>query len=626
MKLKSLLPMAIVLIVLVGLVALRKSQVQELTLTEEVRLNSMLPEDFDPATLGTLELYAGGAPDTKVILTRTAPPDPWRVTTHYDAPVKSKKIDSFIDTLMELEGEFRARVEEEDGRATYDLTDEAAFHITGTAIGSETPAFHLLVGKIPAYGSVFVRDSESSDIYVGNANLRQDVGLYTPNRATPPKADIWLDKQVIALARNDIQSIALTMPDKSLVLEKREVEPPEPEEGETPAPVEYEWVVASGGVGTLNQASVTSLLGKLAGLNATTIVDPSQKEKWGMDAPTYSCAVTLAGAEEPVLLEAARTKPGAQGYLRVAGREPEMLYAINRFDFKQMFPAGTDLFELTGTDFDAETIDRVEMLSPDGRITLKRSKDGWIVKEPKTGLAVEQSAIESAIASIAHWTPEDYADTSEHTGLDAPERTLTIGRTDGDDIVIRVGAPSMHIDGRYAKVSGNEQTLAISTSDLDRMFLEAKDIFVHGIFDIDEDAITHIEITKGEDTYSMDRTESGWTIHEDGEDFEGDPNRIEDYTFALAIFEAEDFAFGDVATAQAPTGSVSFTMDDGTKHAFTVGPEHEGQYRVTVRGRKGVSFLVNAAEANRVLADVATLKATPEEIPESTDAVVETTL
>ena len=624
MKLKSLLPMAIVLVVLVGLVLLRKSQEQELTLTEEIRLNSMLPEDFDLDTLGTLELFAGGAADTKVILTRTSPQDPWRAATHYDAPVKSSKIDPFLDTLMELEGEFRARAEDEAGRATYDLTDEAAFHIAGYVLGSETPAFHLLVGKIPAYGSVFVRESESSEVYVGNANLRQDAGLYTPNRATPPKADIWLDKQVVALAKNDIQSIELVMPDKSLTLEKRELPRPEPEEGEdgeTPPPAEYEWVVASGGVGMLNQASVTSLLNKLAGLNATTIVDPSEKEKWGMDAPTYSCTVTLADTEEPVLLEAARTKPGAQGYLRVTGREPEMLYAVNRFDFKQMFPAGIDLFELAGTDFDAETIDRVEMLSPDGRITLKRSKDGWIVKEPKTGLAVEQSVIESAVASIAHWTPEDYADASENTGLDAPERRLTIHRTDGEEIVIRVGAPSAHIDGRYAKVTGNDQTLAISTSDLDRMLLEVKDIFEHGIFDIDEDAITHIEITKGEDTYSMDRTESGWTIYVDEENFEGDPNRIEDYTFALAIFEAEDFAFDEVATAQAPTGSVSFTMDDGTKHAFTVGPEHEGQYRVTVRGKKDVFFLVNAAEAMRVLADAGALKAAPEEVPESADAV-----
>ena len=67
-------------------------------------------------------------------------------------------------------------------------------------------------------------------------------------------------------------------------------------------------------------------------------------------------------------------------------------------------------------------------------------------------------------------------------------------------------------------------------------------------------------------------------------------------------------------------------MDDGTKHAFTVGPEHEGQYRVTVRGKKGVFFLVNAAEAMRVLADADALKAAPEEVPESVDAVVETTL
>ena len=41
MKLKSLLPMAILLVVLVGLVLLRKSQDQDLTLTDAVGLSLM---------------------------------------------------------------------------------------------------------------------------------------------------------------------------------------------------------------------------------------------------------------------------------------------------------------------------------------------------------------------------------------------------------------------------------------------------------------------------------------------------------------------------------------------------------------------------------------------------------
>lgn len=613
MKLKNLLPLAIVFVVLIVLVVVRKSGEQELTLTEEVRLQSMIPENLQADDIAKLELFAGANPDEKVELVRVESEGRWRVPSHYNAPVKQDRIDKFLNSLVTLDGEFRAHAESDDALAAYDLRDEDSFQIAGYTKDSDEAAFHILVGKTPAYGNVFIRAAGSNDVNIGNVNFRQEVGLYTPDKAASPKADIWLDKQVVALEREKINKIELAMPDKSVTFEKRGKPQEEVAEGETPPPVEYEWALASGGAGTLQLAGVNSLINKLVGLNATTIVDPAQKETWQMIAPTYTCTVTLDGQEEPVVLEASRGKPGGQGYIRVAGAEPEMIYNINRFDFGQVFPDGSKYLDLAATNIDADAITEVALSTPGGASVFTKTDGTWRINQPKVDLAAEGSAVESVASGIAGWKPADYADSLENTGLDAPERTITVQTASGDKHVFEIGAEAAHIEGRYARARGGDTAYVMSKTDLDRIFVQPKDIFERGIFDIDEDNVTHIEVTKGEASFTLDKSDSGWTIKQDDATFDGDPGRVEDYTFALAIFEAEDFIIGDVRVQGGFLGSVAFTMADGTSYAFNVEVEQDGRHPVTVRGKDGVAFLVNKAEIERIFPDIAKLTLTKED-------------
>ena len=164
MKLRSLIPLAIILVLLLGVVVLRRTGQEELTLTEEVELRQLVPADIEAADIAKLELYAGGAPDEKVVLARSEAEDRWRVPTHYNAPVKPDKIEKFLDSLKSLQGEFRAAAEDEAALESYNLSEESGFHIAGYKIGSESPDFHVLVGKTPGYGTVFIRQSGFLDL------------------------------------------------------------------------------------------------------------------------------------------------------------------------------------------------------------------------------------------------------------------------------------------------------------------------------------------------------------------------------------------------------------------------------------------------------------------------------
>ena len=97
MKPKQLVPLAIVLVVLGGIVLLRQAGQEPASLTEQVQLSSLLPEDLDRENIAKIVIHAGGKAEDALVLAREASGDGWIVASHFDAPVKSDKIGEFLD-------------------------------------------------------------------------------------------------------------------------------------------------------------------------------------------------------------------------------------------------------------------------------------------------------------------------------------------------------------------------------------------------------------------------------------------------------------------------------------------------------------------------------------------------
>ena len=615
MKPKTLIPLALVLVVLGVLVVVRSVQDRPPSITEEVVLTPLMPEGLTLDKLGQLEVYAGIAEDEKIVLTKNVERDRWEIASHFNAPVKESKIEEYIGTLLKLKGEAREPNAPDERLESYDLTPDLGFHIAGYEPGSEDPIFHVLVGKSIRSGSVFMRIMANNDIYVADSDLRQDAGIYSDERSETPRPGTWLDTKILELEKDRVKRISLTFPDKKIVLEHREKPSEEPESAESDGeeesdaeeseaeesdaeesdteeeedtearPVEYEWVVASGGIGkSVKESAVNALLSKISNLSATDVVDPEKKDEWKLDPPIYEIRVQLEGETDEIVLEGGRPRVNTNGYMRLAESTDNIVYRVNRYGFEQLFPKGTALFDLPELSFDLEDIERIEYHDAGVMVVLGKKDGDWIVTEPQSDLPPVSRKLTTIASTLASWRAEDYADSQEDTGLDQPERTVSVHMVGGGTHTIDVGSESRHFEGSYAVLTDSDLVLAITNSDVNKIFVPRKDLFERALFDIDEEDIAHITVTHGEETYTLDKDETGWKFSMDDETLDAVQDEVDDLTEAIAGAEADDLIFDDERAPGEALGSLAFTLDDGTAYSFAVETETGGNHIAVLSG------------------------------------------
>ncbi len=609
MKPKTLIPMAIIIAVLGGLVFLRSLGDESFTLVDEVKLTKLLPDDLSLDAITKLEIYNGGATEEILELLKEAGEEGWVVASHFDAPVTGTKIDTFLGDLFGLRGEFRA-AGGEDSFGTYDLAEESAFHIKGYTGDGEALGFHLLVGKAPGIGNRFVRAAGEAAIYVADVDLRQRAGLYTDESADPPTPDSWLDKKILELEKTDITKVALTMPGKALAFEYQQKSTEAPEEqpdGEdaaapTPTPaIEYEWVLASGGGGRpLKDAGLQGILSKIATMGASDIVDPTKKDEYGLIKPAFGVRVGLMGDADEIVIEAGHPDDGSDGYVRVASRDKDVVYKVTKFNFEQLFPKGSTLFDLPRVSFDLQDITEINLTSPDGTATLVNERNAWNIIDPMSDLPVLASKLTGIATTLAAWQADDYFDSPDGSGLASPERTVTFKIANGPEQTIEVGGENESTGGRYARLNGMNAVLGISASDVSKVFPELKDLFERDLFDIDELDIQAIEITRTA-TLRLDRNPTGWSITAGGLTTNAKAGTADALALAIAQLQADDLIFGAARMQGGFLASVGVFMSDGTEKRFNVEiAQADGTHPVTVPGLV-TTFVLNADTAAGIL-------------------------
>ena len=609
MKPKALIPLAVIIAVLGGIVFLKSSDDETATLLEEVELSRLLPEDLTQGHIARLEIYNGGAAEEILELRREPGEEGWIVFTHFDAPVTATKIDTFLGNLVGLQGEFRA-IGGESSFGTYDLTEESAVHIIGYKDTGDALGFHVLVGKSPGYGNRFMRAAGEDTIYVADVDLRQAAGIQSDENADAPKPDTWLDKKILEFEKTDITKLTLTMPGKEVAFEYREKPAEEPEEtpeGEEDAEApptltpEYEWVAVSGGGGhPIKDTGLQGVLGKIATLGASGIVDPANKEEYGLDAPVFGVRATLLGESDEIVLEAGHPDRDSDGYVRVASRNRDVVYKLSRYNFEQLFPKGSTLFNLPRLSFDIQDMAEITIESPEGSFMLAKDADAWQVVEPASDLPVATSKLTGIATTLAAWQADDYFDSADASGLSSPERTATFKTANGRAQTIEVGGECESAGGRYARLNELSAVLGISKSDVSKVFPETKDLFERDMFDIDEADIQAIEITRTA-TLRLDRTGNGWTLTAGGLTTDAKTDAGDNLALAIADLQADDLIFGEARIQGGFLASVGVIMRDGAEHRFNVEIEQtSGGHPVTIPGLM-TAFILDADTAADIL-------------------------
>jgi hypothetical protein len=643
MKLKSLIPLVVVFAILAGLVLLKQSTKEQPTIMDQVRLDPLVPEGVSKDDVAVLELYAGGNPDEKVVLTRIAiDPEAWRVSTHFNAPADPKKIGEYLDKIIELKGEPRPTADDDSALAPYQLAEDMAFHIKGFKQDGEEVAFEVLVGKAPAMNQVFLRAADSKSVYTVDANLRRDAGLMSDDMAAAPEAETWLKKEVVNIAKDTISKVTVETPDKRIVIAKEtkevpvdgpeageeSVEPVESEEGETepeetaePATrTETSWVLAEGGAGReVKQAGIENLAGAFAPLTSTDIVDPERLGEWGLENPAFRCVIDVEEKDEDVVIEGGRPDPDGDGYVRVASADSSVVFKLPKWTFEKVFPKGRDIVNLPAWSVDNASITQIDITQPAGNVSLTKSGEEWSIANPIADLDQQSTTITSIATALAAWQPADYADSAQGKGLETPERSVTFTTASGESHTIVAGADAASIAGRYARLDGDGSVLVMSKSDVDRVFVAPSGLYQHAVMDIDDESIARINVSRADDGYTLNREGDAWTLAINGAASPADADAADDLAMALADFQIADINFGQAELpAEAPI-TVQVIMNDGSEHVLRVGAEQDGQYPVAISG-KTQTFMADALDVQEIAPSSASLKQeveTPEEPAET---------
>jgi len=626
MKPKSLVPLVIILAVLAGLVVWKKSSAPQTTIEQQVGLVTLLPDGIGKNDIAKLDLYAGVAPDKKLTLAYDSAGDKWLLPSHFNSAVKKDTIDRYLDSIVKIKGEPRATAATESELELYNLSEAKAFHVQGYKKDSEEPYFHLLVGKSPGYNSVFIRKAGSNEVFVEETNLRQQAGIYSddsrpgpmgPEAKEPvPEPGMWLDKTIVKMDLEKMNKVALTLPDKSLVFERHEkpqAAPPAAEpgtEGATPpapaepAKKEYEWKVASGGPGVpMKDNGPKSMTQKLSLLEASDVVDPAKKAEWGLEPPSYVAVVSCEGQPD-VRIEGGRPDPNGDGYVTVAGSPGGTVYKMSKFIFEQVFPKGTDVFDLPGLTMEKESIEKIDITQPDGAVRLVKDGESFRIVSPVAALEPQRTTAETLTQTLANWKPADYADAVPDLG--EPTRTITVSGG-GQMHTIKLYGPSKHVGGMYARLDDAPNVLVMSSMDTAKIFVKPSDLYVRTLLDIDDMDISEIDVNGAGGAYRLAHGEDGaWTVAAGGAPEPADNTAAESLAGEVSVLQAEDILFGRTSVEGA-TETVTVKMKDGTQHVITVGPEKDGKHEVKISGKDQV-FVVSAESKKGLFPAVGTLK------------------
>ena len=548
MSKKTLLVLAIVLLVIVGAILVQRQLTQPKGFIEELAYVPLAPKAFLANKVIRVEIYSGAKPDQKVVLAKAD--DKWSVASEFNAPADGTKVKDLLEKIKKLEGERRA--DDPDVLGDFDLKDEQAVHFVVTSEGDQPP-IHLLVGKAPDWQSGFVRQDGHNTVYAVSLNLRSEAGLYGTGAEQTPEAKPWLDLKVVALDKQKIRTLQLKCPDKSLSFEQRPKpeqkpaaeEEPEgeaaPEEKEAKAP-EMEWVLASGGMAgePFKQDGLDKLITALGELTAADVVDPAKKSEWALNEPAWQIDVTLDDGTKKTLL-AGRPDLTQNGYVTLA--DSPTVYKVARWEFDKLFPKGTDLFELKGFAVPEADLAQVQTTSKAMALTFVREGDAWKLTEPMTGFALDDIAAKDLAQAVAEWKPQDYADGNDLAayGLDPGKPTVTFKTKDGAQHALALGGRSKAIDGRYALKDGAAPVFAADQKSLEKLLPELRTVFKSDVLDVDPEKVQSIAVTRGESSYTLTRTADGWQLIVGGEATPADIEKVDALLKTLSPLEAEDF-------------------------------------------------------------------------------------
>ena len=445
---------------------------------------------------------------------------------------------------------------------------------------------------------------------------------------------VELDKLVLKLEEDDVQSILIEWDEQEVRLERQKstASPPRGAQAASPrrgaqAVEEGEdqdvsdspsgWRLTAPMAAQADRFAVERLVGSLTGLESSRALEDFDRADLGLDDPR--ARVTLQSQDSQIVLEIGTEVPASSDMVvAVVGRAEAHLVGSSLF---------TDLTKAPGDWRDKQlfrearaAVDRVTLEGSSGKVLLARRGDDFWIESPFADRADEQrvNTLMSGLTSLRVSTFLDNTPlTSEGMGLDPAQGVvevvlagqeqpfrLELGDAKEDDSGVsygRVGTQVFELETRLT------ESLAVDASDW-----RSKSWTDLQVFEIEsarfEDADGVLEIS---------REGSDWKRGEDSIAY----SKVSDLLYPISEVKGEQVVERDLAESrgydlQSPELSVFLTTKDG-EHRLALSPVIDGLAAATAEGRDAV-VLVAEAEMDEIREQLRLLRKA-EPLPEEDD-------
>lgn len=601
MKIKSFLPFLVILVLLLGLVVWQKSnQKKPAPIAEQIGLAALVPDTLTKSTLDRVELFSGSAPEDKVVLQKKG--EEWLITSLHNAPADKNAVDDFISKILAMKGEPRATADNDEKLANFALKDDEAFHVQAWLASGGNPALELLFGKAADYRTVFVRKAGESKVFVESNNLRREAGAGETGEDLRPKSNKWLKAQIFDVDADNAAKVTLKYPDKELVFDRKELEK-ESETQEADPEMQYEWVLATDpDAKDFKSTEVKTILTKFSTITATDVAGPDDKDTCGFNPPAFTATISFADGSEKVFY-GGRNAAEDKYYLQQAGQEPELMYQVAKYNFEQVFVPGSKIVSLPEWNLEQESLAKIAMERPEGRVVLEKDGGDWKVVEPQLNLEQQTTSLKGIATALASLKAIDYADQAADTG--ALDTTIRITMLDGSERVLMAGNPSLSVDGRYVKFDDSDSILVMSRADSERILPPVRDLFSLAVLDIPSENLVELNVTQEKRNLALkkDPQTGQWTGTFNGKPIAPSADKVEDYLMTVNAFQMDSFILSRAGSEVEAVSSLSFVMADGEQKVLSFGAEKEGSYEASLSWLPCL-FTAKPLEYLRLFADI----------------------
>lgn len=555
------------LIVIYGIQQVSKSRRQATPAGDFVKI---LPKDMRAADIHRIEIYPAGGRDAKkdaIVLARTR--DGWGVPSRFNSKGNEENIKDLLDDIKKLEGEVRTK--KKSLHEDFDITDKKAVHLALYKQNGKLYRDLLLGKKGERWGEGFVRLADSNEVYLADKNLLGTLGIYSEDSKLDAKK--WLDLKIVDEESEKIVTVALDMPGKKVVLEKREKvkkkEEEQPEEEKPPEPEkkkeekkEYEWVLAKPEIEfKLKESTVKSLVKSVSEFKAEDVADPAKMDEYGFDSPTYSATLTLDDETTETILIGKKPEEDNKRYAKL--KDGNTIYIVPQYTVTGVFKKMRELVDIKIWDLKKDDVASVDLHRPEYEILLERhpkeSTEGkepkdyeWVLAKPQTRFKLKDFRITSILSRVTKPSPQDLFITGalKDYGLDEPEFKATVKMKDDSTHVLNFGKQVEETtEDRYVQFEGKDHVYSFTKYNFQDLFPTLPKLLTIEIMKgLQKDEIVSLKYDTAEQEFLLrrkgdtDADKKKWSLKTDKEESDAKTAIVDEILDAITAIKPEDMA------------------------------------------------------------------------------------